>query len=91
MHGGKDTTHKTLKTRACVMRLRGPSNVGKSCANESNIVVTCSAGVFIGRANVLLAKAHVETRKRGENGSSQTERGRGQEKRRENTRLYLTP
>ena len=35
---GKDTTHKTLKTRACVMRLLGPNNVGKSWANESNIV-----------------------------------------------------
>ena len=38
VHGGKDTAHKTLKTRACVMRLRGPNNVGKSWANESDIV-----------------------------------------------------
>ena len=27
--------------------------------------VACSAGVFFGRANVLLAKVHVETRKEG--------------------------
>ena len=27
--------------------------------------LTCSAGVFFGRANVLIAKAHVETRKEG--------------------------
>ena len=28
-------------------------------------LLACSAGVFFGRANVLLAKAHVETRKEG--------------------------
>ena len=60
---GKYTTHKTLETM-CNARA-GPKKCWKSCANESNIVVTCSAGVFIGRANVLLAKAHVETRKEG--------------------------
>ena len=27
--------------------------------------LTCSAGVFFGRANVLMAKAHVKTRKEG--------------------------
>ena len=27
--------------------------------------LACSAGVFFGRANVLLVKAHVETRKKG--------------------------
>ena len=46
------------------MRVRA-QKCWKSCANESNIVVTRSAGVFIGRANVLLAKAHVETPKEG--------------------------
>ena len=38
-------------------------------------LVACSADVFFGRANVLLAKTHVETRKEGENGVSQKERG----------------
>ena len=37
--------------------------------------ITCSAGFFFWRANVFLAKAHVENR--GENGASQKEWGRG--------------
>ena len=41
-------------------------------------LLACSAGDFFGRANVLLAKAHVETR----NGASQKERGRGRGDRR---------
>ena len=41
-------------------------------------LLACSAGDFFGRTNVLLAKAHVETR----NGASQKERGRGRGERR---------
>ena len=32
-------------------------------ALEATLTIACSAGVFFGRANVLLAKAHDETRK----------------------------
>ena len=32
------------------------------------LYIAGSAGVFFGRANFLLAKAHAEIRKRGENG-----------------------
>ena len=46
--------------------------------------VACSAGVFFGRANVLLAKAP----KRGENGASQKARGRGRGVRRENVYFF---
>ena len=34
-------------------------------ALETTLTITCSAGVSFGRANVLLAKAHVETRNEG--------------------------
>ena len=34
-------------------------------ALETTLTIACSAGVFFGCANVLLAKAHVETRKGG--------------------------
>ena len=52
--------------------------------------VACSAGVFFGRANILLAKAHVETRKEGtQNGASQKEPGRVREERRENAVFVL--
>ena len=33
-------------------------------------LLACGAGVFFGLANVLLAKAHVKTRKEGKNGAS---------------------
>ena len=64
-------------------------NHSKQCRNNvaTNAVLglkllACSAGVFLGRANGLLTKAHAE--KRAENGASQKERGRGREERREN-------
>ena len=57
-------------------------NHSKQCRNNvaTNAVgglklLACSAGVFLGRANGLLTKAHAE--KRAENGASQKERGRG--------------
>ena len=34
-------------------------------ALETTLTITCSAGVSFGRANVLLAKAYVETRNEG--------------------------
>ena len=47
------------------------------------LYIACSAGVFFGRANVLLAQAPyiyiymLKFEKRGENGDSQKERGGG--------------
>ena len=45
--------------------------------------LACSAGVFLGRANFFQAKPHVKIwlEKRGENGASQKERGKGREER----------
>ena len=43
--------------------------------NPLTFSVACSVGVFFGRANVLLAKAHVETRKEGRKWGKSMERG----------------
>ena len=63
----------------------------------SRSIIACSAGVFFGSANVLLAKGHVETRKEGRKwGESKgAGKGTGREKRKhlpENTvKIRNTP
>ena len=46
--------------------------------------LACSAGVFFARANFCRQKSMLKLEKRGENGASQKERGKGREGRREN-------
>ena len=42
VHGGKDTTHKTLET-TCVMRVRGPKNFGRAVQTDPTVLRYASA------------------------------------------------
>ena len=66
------------------------SSLRKRLREYNGAEVASSAGVFFGRANVLLAKAQVEIRKEGRKwGELKKERGRGRGERRETSPLSL--